>query len=381
MSGVHVAAESERARRSAAVHAARHRARLRALCDAIADYWEAVREFYTPFETGMLASTADVYQHEMPGGQYTNLYQQAQALGLGDRWPEVCRMYAEVNQLFGDIVKVTPTSKAVGDMALFLVANNLTRRRRARRRTRAGVPRVGGRLLRGPHGPAARRVSREDVQKRILRGREAARRTAPARRCRRPTSPRRRAKLDQADRPRADAAGRRLATCSIRKVFDRLRRRTSEQYSDISVLPTPVFFYGLEPGEEIAIEIEPGKTLIVKFLTVGDPHARRHADGVLRAQRPAARGDGRRPARCRADGRERAQGRPERTRSTSARRCRAWWSTVAVQPGDEVAAGQKLLTLEAMKMETTIYAEADGKVARSRPTGQVEAGDLLITLE
>ena len=92
----------------------------------IADYWAAVREFYTPFETGMLASTADVYRDEMPGGQYTNLYQQAKAIGLVHRWRDICRVYAEVNQLFGDIVKVTPSSKAVGDMALFMVTGDLT---------------------------------------------------------------------------------------------------------------------------------------------------------------------------------------------------------------------------------------------------------------
>ena len=95
-------------------------------CDGLADYWEAVRQFYTPFESVELAATSDLYRHEMPGGQYTNLFQQARALGLADRWAEVRRRYAEVNQLLGDIVKVTPTSKSVGDMALFLVANNLT---------------------------------------------------------------------------------------------------------------------------------------------------------------------------------------------------------------------------------------------------------------
>src|SRR5262249_56002019 len=92
----------------------------------VADYWQDVRKMYAPFETGQVAPQADVYTNEMPGGQYTNLYQQAQALGLEGRWHEVCRMYAEVNRMFGDIIKVTPTSKVVGDMALFMVANNLS---------------------------------------------------------------------------------------------------------------------------------------------------------------------------------------------------------------------------------------------------------------
>src|SRR5262249_42157352 len=94
--------------------------------EATADYWEAVRRYYRPFETGHLAPSAEVYRHEMPGGQYTNLWQQAEAVGLGARWPAVRQMYAEVNRLFGDIIKVTPTSKVVGDMALFMVANGLT---------------------------------------------------------------------------------------------------------------------------------------------------------------------------------------------------------------------------------------------------------------
>src|SRR5690349_19604258 len=97
-----------------------------AALQATADYWEAVRKQYRAFETGLVAANADIYRHEMPGEQYTNLYAQAQALGLEPRWPEVVRMYAEVNKLFGDVIKVTPTSKVVGDMALFMVANNLT---------------------------------------------------------------------------------------------------------------------------------------------------------------------------------------------------------------------------------------------------------------
>src|SRR3989304_2419671 len=94
--------------------------------NAIAEYWRAVREFYTAFESPMLPAGADLYQHEMPGGQYTNLFHQARELGLADRWPEICHRYAEVNRLLGDIVKVTPTSKAVGDLALFLIASDMT---------------------------------------------------------------------------------------------------------------------------------------------------------------------------------------------------------------------------------------------------------------
>ena len=225
---------------------------------------------YAPFETGLQAPSAEVYAYEMPGGQYTNLFQQAKALGLASRWAEVCKAYADVNLLFGDIVKVTPSSKVVGDMALFLVANNLTPRGHARPRARAGLPRERRRALRGAARPAARRVP-EGLQERILKGRPAhhrASRREPA-----------------AGRPRGrPAEGRRLA----RRPGDRSRRaepicstpassptspRTIRSYSDTSILPTPMFFFGPDPDAENLVEIEPGKTLIVKLLAVGEPHA------------------------------------------------------------------------------------------------------------
>src|SRR5262249_18642894 len=136
-----------------------------------ADYWEAVRGLYRPFETGQLAPTADVYVNEMPGGQYTNLHAQAAALGLGDRWREVCRAYAEVNRLVGDIVKVTPTSKVVGDMAIFLVGNNLTAQdvltgERELAYPESVVEFFEGRLGTPPGGFPA------ELQRRVLRGRK-----------------------------------------------------------------------------------------------------------------------------------------------------------------------------------------------------------------
>src|SRR5438876_2861000 len=140
-----------------------------ALQDA-ADYWQDVRRYYAPFETGQIAPTADVYRNEMPGGQYTNLYQQAQAMGLEGRWHEVCRTYAEVNLLFGDIIKVTPTSKVVGDMALFMVGNNVTAEEVLQGERDLAFPEsvvefFEGRLGQPPGGFP------EKLQKRVLRGR------------------------------------------------------------------------------------------------------------------------------------------------------------------------------------------------------------------
>ena len=166
--GPHLAAEFERDGRIAAVHAARHGARSGGLRE-LAHYWQAVREFYTPFESDMKAPDADLYLHEMPGGQFTNLQEQARALGLMARWPEICQTYADVNQLLGDIVKVTPTSKAVGDMALFLVTNNLTAGRRAGSEPRSGVSRIGDRFARGADGAEPGRISGGGAKARAAR--------------------------------------------------------------------------------------------------------------------------------------------------------------------------------------------------------------------
>ena len=208
----------------------------------------------------------------MPGGQYTNLFQQAQALGLGDRWPEVCRMYAEVNQHVrrhrqGDAdVEGRRRHGAVPGRQ----QPDAGRRRSTATRELAFPESVveffEGRLGQPPGGFPP------ELQKRVLRGRKPidrpARGDAAAGRLRTATRRSWRSKLGRAaDRPR-----RRLATCSTRRSSP-TSPRTSAKYSDTSVLPTPVFFYGMEPGEEISVEIEPGKTLIVKFLTVGEPHA------------------------------------------------------------------------------------------------------------
>jgi pyruvate carboxylase len=344
---------------------------------ATANYWETVRRHYLPFDSGQVAASADVYRHEMPGGQYTNLYQQAEALGLAERWPDVCRMYAEVNRMFGDIIKVTPTSKVVGDMALFMVGNSLTPEEVVNGSRDLAFPEsvvefFEGRLGQPPGGfPKA-------LQKRVLRGRK-------------PLKGRPGANL-----PAADFAHTR------KELAERLRRAVDERetiayllyprvfvpfaehqqkYSDTSVLPTPVFFYGMEPGEEVSVDIEPGKTLIIKFLAVGDPHP----DGnrlvffelngqpreVLVLDRKLGGDVHKHPKADTGDPRQVGAPMPGLV------------VNVPVVPGEQVAAGQKLCTLEAMKMETTVYAERAGRVAEVlvRPRTQVEAGDLLVRFE
>ncbi len=342
-----------------------------------AEYWERVRTYYAPFETGMLAASAETYRHEMPGGQATNLRQQANAVGLEGRWHDVCRAYAEVNRLFGDIIKVTPTSKVVGDMALFMVANNLTADDVLAGKRELAFPESVVEFFEGKLGQPPGGFPK-DLQKRVLRGRKPLRG--------RPGS----------SLPPADLAGTR------KKLEKQLHRRVTEReaithalyprvfpelaahqakYSDTSVLPTPTFFHGMEAGEEISVEIEAGKTLIVKFLAVGDPHAdgRRLVFFELNGQPREVLVEDRSLS---AGATTRRKADPNDSRQVSAS-MPGLLTRVMVAEGEEIAAGQKLVTLEAMKMETTLYAEVAGRVAEVlvRAGTQVEAGDLLVRLE
>jgi pyruvate carboxylase len=345
--------------------------------EEVADYWQAVRGLYRPFETGQIAPAADVYENEMPGGQYTNLFQQARALGLEERWRDVCRAYAVVNQLFGDIIKVTPTSKVVGDMALFMVANNLTPADvldgpRDLAFPESVVEFFEGKLGQPPGGFP------EKLQKRVLRGRQ-------------PLTERPGLLLPPADFAQTRAELERqlgrpvngqevISHLLYPRVFPSFAEHQAK-YSDTSVLPTPVFFYGMQPGDEVSIDIERGKTLIVKFLTVGDPHV----DGTrtvffeLNGQpREVQVLDRSLTSQVQAHPKAEA-GNPLQVGAPMP----GLVVRVLVVPGEEVAAGQKLCTLEAMKMETTLYAEKAGKVAEVlvKAGTQVEAGDLLLRFE
>jgi pyruvate carboxylase len=339
-----------------------------------AAYWEQVRKYYAPFESGQLASSADTYMHEMPGGQATNLYQQAQALGLEKRWADICRSYAEVNRMFGDIIKVTPTSKVVGDMALFMVANNLKPQDVLGGERELAFPESVVELFEGRLGQPYGGFPRE-LQKRVLRDRKPIRGRAGA------TLP---AADFQATRAELEKKLKHpveqrdvLSYLLYPKVFLEYARH-QWQYSDTSVLPTPVFFYGMQPGDEASIEIEPGKTLIVKFLTVGDPHpdGRRLVFFELNGQprevfvldRSLVSEE---KAHPKAD-----LGNPKHVAAPMP----GLLVSVTAAAGDQVAKGQKLFTLEAMKMETTLYAESAGRVAEVlvTPGTQVDAGDLLL---
>lgn len=341
---------------------------------ATSQYWEAVREYYAPFESTMKASTADVYLNEMPGGQYTNLFEQAQAVGLGHRWHEICRVYAEVNQLFGDIVKVTPSSKAVGDMALFLITNNLSCAELLATDRELAFPEsvidlISGKMGQPPGGFPSK------VVKRILKGQK-------------PLRGRPGASLPPEDF-KATAAkltpqlGREASRRDVLSYFMYPRVFTDfvaqqDQYGDLSVLSSPLYLYGPAANEEVSVEIEPGKRLIIKLLTVSDPHpdGKRTVFFELNGQ----------PREVTVDDRSLASSVATRVKADAADPKHVGAPmpgvvvSVAIHAGDKVAQGQKLLSLEAMKMETTLYAEREGEAAEIlvQPGSNVEAGDLLI---
>ncbi|HSG70444.1 MAG TPA: pyruvate carboxylase, partial [Planctomycetaceae bacterium] len=345
--------------------------------DEIAEYWRCVREFYAPFEAPVLPATADLYNHEMPGGQYTNLFAQAQSLGLADQWAKVCKTYADCNQLLGDIVKVTPTSKAVGDLALFLVANNLTADDVLDETKDLSFPEsvidlVGGMMGQPPGGFP------EAVVKRVMRNRKIV--TGRPGESLSPANFEATAEALQKLLGR-EPTGREVVTSLLYpKVFKDFAEH-QKLYSDVSGLPTHVFFFGQEQNEEFSVDIEKGKTLIIKFLTVSEPHA-----------------DGTRTVFFELNGQPREVSVPDNSLEPETKsRSKADLDnphhvgssmpgmvvTVTVKVGDKISKGQKLVTLEAMKMETTITAErhASVKAIHVKPGSHVEAGDLLIELE
>jgi pyruvate carboxylase len=341
------------------------------------DYWEKVREVYAPFDTAPKTGSAEVYLHEMPGGQYTNLKEQAASMGLGHRWPEIARTYAEVNELFGDIVKVTPSSKVVGDMTMFLITRGIKPADVVNLEPCATpFPASVIDMLRGGLGQPMGGWPKQ-LQKVVL-GKEKPLRGRPG-----PNFPP--ADLKAESRSLTGKLKREVTDDDLYshfmypEVFAEFAKFTRD-FGVVSVLPTSPFFFGLKPGEEISVDIEEGKTLFIRLINVGPPDkdGRRpvsfELNGITRVTHIADKSvKSDKKARAKADPNDPLQaGAPIPGIITS----------VNVSVGTKVAKGDKLMTMEAMKMQMTIYASADGVVAEiyAQVGEGVESKDLLAKL-
>jgi pyruvate carboxylase len=342
------------------------------------DYWEIVRANYAPFDSAPRSGTADVYLHEMPGGQYTNLREQAESLGLGPRWPEIARMYADVNHAFGDIVKVTPSSKVVGDMALFLIQHGMTVTEFCQLPAdhSLNIPNSVVEMFEGtlgePEGGWPKNIARV-----ILKGRKPGK-GRPGAKLKPVQWDETRALLEKktGHKPSETDLTSYVMYPDVFLKFDRARR----EYGDLSVVPSPVFFYGMKNGEEMTVELEAGKTLVIKFLTISEPHPDGHRT-VFFELNGQPREVVIRDKRIKAETRVHPKADPEKPEQVGAPIPGAV-TAIAVELNQPVAKGDKLLVLEAMKMQTTVYAPVSGRVAeRHVQVGQtVEPKDLLITI-
>lgn len=342
------------------------------------DYWETVRSWYVAFDNAPKSGTAEVYIHEMPGGQYTNLKEQAESMGLGDRWPAIARMYADVNLAFGDIVKVTPSSKVVGDLTLFLVSHDMTVQDLEKLPVDHDLtlPNSVIEMFMGSLGQPEGGWP-PHLQSIILRGKT-------------PETGRPGAQLPPVDlteaaktleketesRSRTDL----MSYLMYPQVFKEFAEKIAK-YGELEVLPTYQFLYGLEQGAEITVDIEPGKTLIIRFLTMGEarPDGMRTVFFELNGQpreveiRDQSVKDVTEPTR-KAD--------PDKPGEVGAPIPGAV-TMLHVKAGDKVKRGDRLLVMEAMKMQTTVYAPIDGTVKQlnAELKTSVDARDLLLVIE
>ncbi|TPI17333.1 pyruvate carboxylase [Mesorhizobium sp. B4-1-1] len=344
----------------------------------ISFYWEAVRNQYAAFESDLKGPASEVYLHEMPGGQFTNLKEQARSLGLETRWHEVAQAYHDVNRMFGDIVKVTPSSKVVGDMALMMVSQDLTVADVENTAKDIAFPDSVVSMLRGDLGqspggwPAA-------LQKKALKGEKPI--TV------RPGSLLKAADLKASRKDIETKLDRKLSEYEFAswlmypKVFTDFAA-AQETYGPVSVLPTPTYFYGMKSEDEIFLDIEKGKTLVVRCQAFGDVDDKGmvtvffELNGQPRRVKVPDRAHGASAAKARRKaepGNEGHVGAP----------MPGVVSALAVAAGQAVKAGDVLLSIEAMKMETALHAERDGEIAEVlvKAGDQIDAKDLLIAFK
>jgi pyruvate carboxylase len=339
----------------------------------ISDYFEEVRKWYYPFESELRAGTSEVYEHEMPGGQYSNLKQQAASLGLAGKWTEVKRAYAQANMLLGDIVKVTPSSKIVGDFALFMVSNQLTPEQVLEGKQALSFPEsvvgfFGGKIGKPPFGFPRK------LREIVLRGKKRSKAKAELMNLKKVSA-------ELAQKIHREPTHRELLSYlmypQVFIEYDRERRN----HSEVQVVPTKNFLFGMEIGEEIAVAIEKGKTIILRLLSVGEPGPdgmRKlvfEVNGVPREMEIEDRNFTKKVvSRRKADPADLHQ---------LAATMQGMVADVRVKPGEQVEQGVVLLILEAMKMQVSVTAPIARVVKEVfvEKGARVEAGDLLLTFE
>lgn len=344
-------------------------------------YWKDVREYYYPFESGLKAGTGEVYRHEIPGGQYSNLVPQAEALGLKDRFTEITEMYAKVNQLFGDVIKVTPSSKVVGDMAQYLVSNDLTIEDFKEKGETLSLPESVKSFFRGDLGQPVGGFPK-DIQKIVLRDEE-------------PYTDRPNAHLDPVDFDKefiefknkfGDGMDRELLMTDFLsyklypKVFEDLYDHYVT-YGKVMNIPTKNFFYGMEPGEEIIVKLDRGKTLLINLVSLSEPDE----DGMVTVffkVNGQTRNVEIKDESIKVEKVVHQKADKDNDKHVGAP-LQGSLASIMVEEGDKVDKNQELFVIEAMKMGTTITANEAGTVKKihlSKGT-MVKSDDLVVELE
>lgn len=320
------------------------------------NYWEQVRDYYYPFESGMKSSSAEVFRNEIPGGQYSNLKPQAISLGLGDKFEEIKERYADVNEMFGDIVKVTPSSKVVGDLAQYMVANNISKEDIFTKGEQLSFPESVVSFFMGELGQPEGGFP-EELQRIILKG-----------------------KIPLTERP-----GKTIAPLDLEQDFKDFKKSFGDdlpyttylsykmypkvtedyiqmfrKYGDVDVVPTKYFLYGMKPGEETTIQLAPGKTLLVRLQSIGpaDDKGMRTAFFKLNGQTRNIEVQDKSIKVVKQENRKIDKSNENHIGSP----LQGMLSKIFVKKGDVVKKNQPLFMVEAMKMETNIAANADGKV-------------------
>lgn len=337
-------------------------------------YWEGVRRIYAPFEADMRAGTADVYHHEMPGGQYTNLREQARSLGLEERWSEISDAYAQVNLLFGDIVKVTPTSKVVGDMALFMVSNNLNVDDVLNPDHDIDFPESVISLFKGELGTPTHGFP-QDLQRKILKRKQPLND--------RPGAILPAVNLEYEKHKIEQQLGQTISDCDFAsylmypKVFTTFIHH-KQKYGVVSSIPSTAFFYGLKEHEPVEVPLEQGKTLEIELLAQsqtknGEVDLFVELNGQLRLLQVQQKGQSLEKSR--------AQAEPGNSHHVAAP-MPGMISALTVKSGQKVTKGETLFTVEAMKMELAVKAEIDCIVQEILlDAGQpVKSMDLVMTI-